>query len=98
MEFAVIALPLFEFAEAVLHQPVGRGELVMRGDHAAFPFDIGVGKRHAHRMRFQQQAKLGELLQIVDRDRRDLETAAAFRQHKTFGGEAIEDFAQCARR
>ena len=45
-------------------------------------------------MRFQQQAKLRELLQVLHRDRRDLEAAAAFRQHKAFRGEPIEDFAQ----
>ena len=67
----------------------------MRGDHAPFPLDIGMGERHAHRMRFQEQPQLGELLQVLHRDRRDLEAAAAFRQHKAFRGEPIEDFAQC---
>ena len=66
----------------------------MRGDHAPFPLDIGIGERHLHRVRFQQQAKLGEIPQVLGGDRRHLKAAPPLGQHETLRGEPVQDFAQ----
>ena len=66
----------------------------MRRDHAPFPLDIGIGERHLHRVRFQEQTKLGEIPQILGGDRRHLKATPPLRQYKTLCGEPVEDFAQ----
>ena len=66
----------------------------MRGDDAAFPLHVGAGERGLHRVAFEQQPQLGQLLQIVDRNRRDLEAAPPFGEHEALRGEAAQDLAQ----
>jgi hypothetical protein len=43
---------------------------------------------------FQQLPQRSNLSQVFDRHGRDLEAALAFRQHKPFGSQAVEDFTQ----
>ena len=47
-------------------------------------------------MGLEQQPKLGELAQILRRNRRDLEAALAFGHHEPLGRQAVQQFAQRA--
>ena len=64
--------------------------------HAALPFHVAGTERLGHRVMFEQDSQLREFAQILDRDRRDLEAALAFGDHKTLRGQAVEDLAQRA--
>ena len=81
----IAALPEFLIAVAARqHAPLHHGELVMRGNDAAFPIEIAGGKGLRDGMIFQQQPQRGHLLELIGGNRRDLEATLAFGHDQAF--------------
>ena len=63
-------------------------------DDSAFPRCIATLERPVHGMGFQQDAQLGQFVQIVFGDRRGKEAALPFGDHEPLHRQTVERFAQ----
>ena len=85
VKIPIATLPQFLIAIAARqHAAFHHGELVMRGDNAAFPIEIAGGKGLRDGMIFQQKPQRGHLLELIGGNRRDLEAALTFGHDQAF--------------
>ena len=96
VKLAVVALPQLRLAVARHHPPFQGGELVVRGDDAALPFEIARRERQRHGVALEQEPHRRDILEAGRGHRRHREPALPFGEDEAFRGQAAQDLAQRA--